>query len=267
MIPLGRPVIYQDTYDASLLFPIPRREQRMALGITDDLPFYGQDAWTLFELSWLNAKGKPMVAMADVAIPCDSVNLIESKSFKLYLNSFNQTIFEDIPAVETVLKRDLSKAAGCDVNVHLYDESHTLPIVQWRGTLLDNLDVVCEEYQVNSHLLKTNPDHIVSKSCYSHLLKSNCLVTGQPDWGSIQVTYTGPDIDEASLLQYLVSYRKHNEFHEHCVERIFMDIMEKCKPTTLTVYARYTRRGGLDINPIRSTSPIKAIKNQRLFRQ
>lgn len=267
--PLGQRSSYIDRYDNSLLFPIPRQPKREAIGIGAQLPFKGYDLWTAFELSWLNPKGKPMVAMADIVINCESTNIIESKSFKLYLNSFNNTVFDSQALVRDTLILDLSRALGLAVDVHLtgamdYAEGG---ISQFDGFYLDELDVDCKEYTVNPSLLSLASGRVQDEQLYSHLLKSNCLVTGQPDWGSIQITYSGPKIDANALLQYLVSFRNHNEFHEQCVERIFMDIQRHCKPDDLTVYARYTRRGGLDINPIRSTASSPPPINARLFRQ
>ena len=266
--PLGQRSSYIDNYDNSLLFPILRQPKREAIGIGASLPFNGYDLWTAFELSWLNAKGKPMVALADIIISCESKCIIESKSFKLYLNSFNNTQFATPEIVRETLTRDLSKAAGLPVDVILFFESSANAVVgHFEGVCLDDLDVECTQYTVNPDLLSISAERAQARQLYSHLLKSNCLVTGQPDWGSVQITYSGPCIDPASLLQYLVSYRNHNEFHEQCVERIFMDIQTHCQPDELTVYARYTRRGGLDINPIRSTNKIVPPENTRLFRQ
>ena len=264
--PLGKRSDYIDRYDKTLLFPILRQPKREAIGIGSMLPFKGFDIWTAFELSWLNDKGKPFVAMADIIIPCESQHIIESKSFKLYLNSFNNSQFTSPKIVEETLTRDLSNAAGLPVTVNLLFDPIG-EISRFTGICLDDLDITCTQYTVNPQLLAVSAGHSQHTKVYSHLLKSNCLVTGQPDWGSIQITYTGPTIDPASLLQYLVSYRNHNEFHEQCVERIFMDIKTHCRPEELTVYARYTRRGGLDINPIRSTHAIFPPVNGRLFRQ
>lgn len=267
--PLGQKSAYQDTYDSTLLFPISRQPARDKIGVSSILPFQGYDIWTAFELSWLNPNGKPMVAMADIIIPCESSYLIESKSFKLYLNSLNNTVFDSPEKVRATLKGDLSEQVKTIVDVKLYaaHHSHQMRVHQFEGMLLDDLDVICSEYQVNPHLLHVLQEHVEEKTVYSHLLKSNCLVTGQPDWGSIQISYSGRKIDESSLLQYIVSYRNHHGFHEHCVERIFMDIKTHCHPKELTVYARYTRRGGLDINPIRCTNNLNAPNNDRLFRQ
>lgn len=252
---LGQSTPYCSQYDASLLFPIPRQEKRDELGFDQDsLPFQGLDIWTAFEVSWLNQKGKPNAVIAEFAFPADSPNLIESKSFKLYLNSFNGTRFENQQQVEELLIKDLSLACGDSVDVLIrgleFDEtlSGVLP-----GENLDALDIAVTDYQVNPGLLTTEGSaEKVSETLNSHLLKSNCLVTGQPDWGSVVIRYEGMQINHENLLKYLISFREHNEFHEQCVERIFTDIIKQCKPDNLTVYARYVRRGGLDINPYRS---------------
>ena len=267
--PLGHQSQYVDKYDNSLLFPIQREGKREEIGIGFSLPFKGYDLWTAFELSWLNPRGKPVVAVADFIIPCESKCIIESKSFKLYLNSFNNSSFESYTEVANLLTLDLSQAVGSPVRVKLYSDKNDAPyhVGSFEGFCLDDLDIACNEYVVKPEILHVTTGHVAKHKVYSHLLKSNCLVTGQPDWGSIQITYTGTTIDHESLLQYLVSYRNHNEFHEQCVERIFMDIQRQCHPEELMVYARYTRRGGLDINPIRSSEALLPPTNTRLFRQ
>lgn len=252
---LGQSTPYCGQYDSSLLFPIPRQEKREELGFDlESIPFQGLDIWTAFEVSWLNLKGKPNAVIAEFAFPADSPNLIESKSFKLYLNSFNGTRFESQQQVEVLLIKDLSLACGDSVDVLIrgldFNES-VIGILP--GENLDNLDIEVTDYQVNPTLLTTEVSvEKVSETLNSHLLKSNCLVTGQPDWGSVVIRYQGTQINHENLLKYFISFREHNEFHEQCVERIFTDIMKQCKPDNLTVYARYVRRGGLDINPYRS---------------
>ena len=273
---LGKTSRYVDHYDASLLFPLPRADKRAELGLGEAMPFFGADIWTAYELSWLNARGKPQLALAHITVPCESPNIIESKSFKLYLNSFNNTVFADEQAVVACLREDLAQAlwrgasAPGSVGVRLlgpewFDRE---PVHELDGLSLDRLDVECRRYTPAPDLLSVLPgDAPVSEVLVSNLLKSNCLVTGQPDWGSVQISYTGDAIDQEGLLQYLVSFRNHNEFHEQCVERIFMDIWTRCKPLKLTVYARYTRRGGLDINPFRTSHPQKLPANIRTARQ
>ena len=273
---LGKASRYVDHYDASLLFPLPRADKRAELGLGQAMPFFGADIWTAYELSWLNARGKPQLALAHITVPCESPNIIESKSFKLYLNSFNNTVFADEQAVVACLREDLAQAlwrgasAPGSVGVRLlgpewFDRE---PVHELDGLSLDRMDVECRRYTPAPDLLSVLPgDAPVSEVLVSNLLKSNCLVTGQPDWGSVQISYTGDAIDQEGLLQYLVSFRNHNEFHEQCVERIFMDIWTRCKPLKLTVYARYTRRGGLDINPFRTSHPQKLPANIRTARQ
>lgn len=267
---LGKSTDYRDTYDAGLLQGVPRSLNRDPLGLhADTLPFHGADIWTLYELSWLNAKGLPQVAVGHVELSHTTVNLVESKSFKLYLNSFNQTRFGSWEDVRHTLERDLSACAQGDVTVSLYrlDEIEGQPIAHFHGTCIDNQDIEIDNYQFNAdYLLNSTGSKSVEETLVSHLLKSNCLITHQPDWGSVQIQYRGPQIDREKLLRYLVSFRHHNEFHEQCVERIFSDILRFCKPESLSVYARYTRRGGLDINPWRSnTDFVPAIG--RLVRQ
>jgi 7-cyano-7-deazaguanine reductase len=277
---LGKASAYVDQYDASLLFPIARAGKRAEIGLTGALPFMGADMWTAFELSWLNLKGKPQVALAHVTVPCDTPNIVESKSFKLYLNSFNNTRLADADAVKTLLRTDLSEAVWRDparsgpppatvgVRLLLPDMFDREPVQELDGLNLDRLDIDCDRYTPAPELLRVLADEPpVNEVLTSRLLKSNCLVTGQPDWGSVQISYSGAPIDQESLLQYLVSFRNHNEFHEQCVERIFMDIWRQCQPTRLAVYARYTRRGGLDINPFRTSYAQALPANIRTARQ
>jgi len=281
---LGKTSAYIDHYDASLLFPIARAGKRAEIGITAAAPFFGADMWTAFELSWLNLRGKPQVALAHFTVPCESRNIIESKSFKLYLNSFNNTPFADAEEVKARLRADLSEAvwrdtsgavatsgtapASIGVKIVLPELFDREPIYELDGLSLDRLDVECSRYTPAPDLLTAQAEEApVSEVLVSNLLKSNCLVTGQPDWGSVQISYSGAPIDQEGLLQYLVSYRNHNEFHEQCVERIFMDIWTRCKPVRLSVYARYTRRGGLDINPFRTSYPQALPGNTRMARQ
>ena len=273
---LGKTSAYIDQYDASLLFPIPRLAKRLEIGVSDTPPFFGADLWTAFELSWLNLRGKPQLALAHFTVPSETPNIIESKSFKLYLNSFNNTRFADAAGVQTRLRADTSEAAwrgapqssSIGVKLLMPDAFDREPVHELDGLSLDRLDVECTRYTPAPDLLRAALDEQpVSEVLTSNLLKSNCLVTGQPDWGSVRISYSGPQIDQEGLLQYLVSYRNHNEFHEQCVERIFMDIWARCKPFKLTVYARYTRRGGLDINPFRTSHPQGLPANVRTARQ
>jgi len=255
---LGKPTEYCSEYNPSLLQAVPRSLNRDGLGIkADNLNFKGEDVWYGYELSWLNSKGKPIVAVAEFRFDCTSPNIVESKSFKLYLNSFNQSKFESWDEVEKRLVHDLSQTSGTQAKVCLFkvDECEALAIAPISATCIDDIDVAIEAYEIDSALLalSNTANNVENKCLISHLLKSNCLITNQPDWASVYITYSGVEIDEASLLRYLISFRQHNEFHEQCVERIFTDIMATCKPDKLSVFARYTRRGGLDINPYRST--------------
>ncbi|MBK0081925.1 NADPH-dependent 7-cyano-7-deazaguanine reductase QueF [Kosakonia cowanii] len=255
---LGKTTDYRDTYDASLLQGVPRSLNRDPLGLkADNLPFHGADIWTLYELSWLNANGLPQVAVGQVELDYASLNLVESKSFKLYLNSFNQTRFASWDEVRSTLQRDLSACAQGAVSVTLYrvDELEGQPVAHFAGLCIDDQDIAIDNYEFDAALLTdAASDDVVEETLVSHLLKSNCLITHQPDWGSVQIQYRGSKIDREKLLRYLVSFRHHNEFHEQCVERIFTDIQRFCQPESLSVYARYTRRGGLDINPWRSNT-------------
>jgi 7-cyano-7-deazaguanine reductase len=273
---LGKTASYPDRYDPGLLFPIPRAPKRAEIGIAAQLPFMGADLWTAYELSWLNLRGKPQVAIAQMVVPCESPNIIESKSLKLYLNSYNNTVFADAAAVLTRLRADLTDAAWRGAVVQssvgvrllvpeLFDRE---PVQELDGLSLDRLDVECRQYTPAPELLRAAAEEPpVTEVLTSRLLKSNCLVTGQPDWGSVQISYSGAPIDQEGLLQYLVSFRNHHEFHEQCVERIFMDIWQRCQPHKLAVYARYTRRGGLDINPFRTSYARALPPNVRTARQ
>ncbi|MHA8115137.1 NADPH-dependent 7-cyano-7-deazaguanine reductase QueF [Kosakonia cowanii] len=255
---LGKTTDYRDTYDASLLQGVPRSLNRDPLGLkAANLPFHGADIWTLYELSWLNANGLPQVAVGQVELDYASLNLVESKSFKLYLNSFNQTRFASWDDVRSTLQRDLSACAQGAVSVTLYrvDELEGEPVARFAGLCIDDQDIAIDNYEFDAALLTDAASgEVVEETLVSHLLKSNCLITHQPDWGSVQIQYRGSQIDREKLLRYLVSFRHHNEFHEQCVERIFTDIQRFCQPESLSVYARYTRRGGLDINPWRSNT-------------
>ena len=252
---LGKASAYVTQYDASVLFPIARAAKRAEIGIGAALPFFGVDIWNAYEVSWLNLRGKPQVAVATFIVPADSPNIIESKSFKLYLNSFNQTRLADTDALVALLKQDISAGFGATVQVRLAlpAEFSKLSMGELDGVSLDRLDLEIDSYTPNPDLLFCTRDTPpIGEKLVSNLLKSNCLVTGQPDWASIQIHYVGAPINQEGLLKYLIGFREHNEFHEQCVERIFVDILQRCVPQKLTVYARYTRRGGLDINPWRS---------------
>jgi 7-cyano-7-deazaguanine reductase len=273
---LGKPVRYADQYDPSLLFPMARAPKRQEIGIAGAPPFFGADLWTAFELSWLNRRGKPQVAIAHFTIPCETPNIVESKSLKLYLGSYNATVFGSAEEVRDRLRADLGEAvwrgapapSSVGVRLLLPDLFDQEPVQELDGLSLDRLDIECSRYTPAPDLLKAAVgEQPVEEVLTSNLLKSNCLVTGQPDWGSVQISYTGPQIEQGGLLQYLVSFRNHNEFHEQCVERIFMDLWRQCRPSRLAVYARYTRRGGLDINPLRTSHPMALPANVRTARQ
>jgi len=270
-LPLGKETIYKNTYDASLLYPIARSNTREALLGKHSLPFEGVDIWTAYEVSWLNDQGKPQLRLAEFTFSHRTINIVESKSFKLYLNSFNQTKFSSENDVKQTMLKDLMKAADGEVNVSLYslDDSSKLNIDTLPGDCIDASDICVEHYHPEASLLLSNGlqnndvsdkkrldkqeiDKAVNHELlYSHLLKTNCPVTNQPDWATIFVEYSGKKILPENLLAYLISFREHQDFHENCVEQIFIDIQQQCQPSSLAVYARYTRRGGLDINPLR----------------
>ena len=271
-LPLGREVAYPRAYDPSLLFPIARSQGREALGLGGGaLPFDGHDRWHAYELSWLDGRGRPVVETATFSVPAESPNLVESKSLKLYLNSLNAARFDSRAEVLARITADLSQAAGATVTV-----AFGLPPVDAGDgaapdapapVSLDALEVACDEYDApNPALLSAAAGDVVEEMLHSALLKSNCPVTGQPDWASIRIAYRGPRIDRDGLLRYLVSFREHAGFHEQCVEQVFVDLLARCRPEALSVEARYTRRGGLDINPWRATpglAPPAAARDPR----
>ena len=271
-VPLGKKVEYKDRYNSDLLVGIPRSIARDIIGLKASLPFYGVDIWNCYEVSWLNKKGKPNARILQLIIPADSENIIESKSLKLYLTSFNGTKFDNDEEVKEIVQKDCSKVAKKDVEVTITElgELQASSVSLFDGKNIDDLDIEITDYEVNGDLLQVSDDSsIVEEILYSNLLKSNCLVTNQPDWASIQIKYRGRKIDHESLLHYIVSFRRHSDFHEQCVEHIFSDIMQKCAPEELTVYAKYTRRGGIDINPYRTSAnlDIANINKTRDIRQ
>ncbi|SET56835.1 NADPH-dependent 7-cyano-7-deazaguanine reductase QueF [Thalassotalea agarivorans] len=261
---LGKTTAYVSEYQPEILQAVPRSLNRDDIDVSNDnLPFKGEDVWYGYELSWLNAKGKPIVAVAEFRFPCESENIVESKSFKLYLNSFNQSRFDSWHAVKDALTKDLSEVAKLPVQVTLFavDDCPALQIGQSTALCIDDLDINIDDFDFNPSLLEgaqAIDGEIRSVSLVSHLLKSNCLITNQPDWASLYIDYQGKEIDNEKLLAYIISFRQHNEFHEQCVERIFCDLQHYFELSSLTVYARYTRRGGLDINPYRSTADLSA---------
>jgi 7-cyano-7-deazaguanine reductase len=254
--PLGKHTVYADRYDPSLLFPIPRQAKRDEIGVEPPIPFHGVDIWNAYELSWLDMHGKPVAAVAEFHVPANSPNIIESKSFKLYLNGFAQEPLANASSLSALLQQDLSRAAGAPVMVYIREPRTAKHLfADLDGESIDALPVAINDYgpPKAEYLHVDAAGAIIEETLVSDLLRSNCPVTGQPDWGSVQIRYRGAPIDREGLLRYLVSFRTHNEFHEQCVERIFVDVMKHCAPEQLSVYARYTRRGGLDINPFRST--------------
>jgi len=267
---LGRKTDYVSDYSAELLRAVPRKLNRDTLEFVVEQPFVGADVWHAYELSWLNSRGKPVVALGRFTFDANSQNIVESKSFKLYLNSYNQTRFECKTAVLGMLERDLGVCCGGDVSVELFSARDDKPfeITELPGICLDDIDIDVSKFELSERLLCLESEgHVVDEVLHSHLLKSNCLITNQPDWASIVIEYRGAKISHESLLRYLISFRMHSEFHEHCVERIFADIRRVCAPTDLSVQALYTRRGGLDINPYRTTlansrSPVRRINRQ-----
>lgn len=259
-IPLGRATQYPASYSPELLFSIPRRENRERLGITGSaLPFRGYDLWRAYEISWLDDKGKPVVATGEFIVPASTPNIIESKSFKLYLNSLNQTRYENSEQVRATLSKDLSKAAGGTVVVQLVPlhQPEGFAISSPPGTCLDSLDVTIDSYQPNLALLQVIAGRVVEETLYSNLFRSNCPVTAQPDWGTAVIQYKGPAIAHESLLRYLVSFREHEGFHEDCTEQVFCDLQKQCQPESLSVMIHFLRRGGLEINPVRSMAPVQ----------
>jgi len=267
-LPLGKQSVYVSTYAPELLRAIPRQSARTALGLDDgQLPFFGEDIWNAYELSWLNNKGKPEVACAEFRFPCESLAIIESKSLKLYLNSLNQSSFDGVDQLLKTLKQDFSDCVGHPVIVNIMQVEYSISAgyKQLTGSCLDQLDVSINEYSPDPALLSQQKPR-VQEQLYSHLLRSLCPVTGQPDWGTLIIEYTGPKINHEGLLKYIIGYREHQEFHENCVERIYRDIAASCDVEQLSVYARYVRRGGLDINPYRCSNREKC-QNVRLNRQ
>jgi len=272
-IPLGEKTAYVDQYDASLLFSINRWPVRSEIGITDPIIFKGWDLWNCYEFSWLNLRGKPELRILEWAVSADSENIVESKSVKLYLNSFHNSRFDNEDEVLKLLNKDLSAAVKAPVSIKMrtLESYQGEPLTGFRGQNIDKYDIEMKEFKLDKSLLELSQGatEVVEKILYSNLLKANCLVTGQPDWGSVQIKYNGLEIDECSILKYLISFRNHNEFAEPAAERIFTDLMNMCKPQNLCVYVRFTRRGGIDINPIRSSQDIAltAIDNSRQARQ
>jgi 7-cyano-7-deazaguanine reductase len=266
--PLGHATGYPDTYDPALLFPVLRAPQRMEIGVAGALPFAGADVWTAFELTWLDPRGKPAVAIASFEVPATSPSIVESKSVKLYLGSFAQSRFADADSVSAVVVRDLSAAVGAPVTLALIAPAafHRVRIAELPGECLDDAPIATDCYEVDPALLAA-AGPAGAETLRTDLFRSVCPITGQPDYASVAIAYRGPRIDRAALLRYLVSYRKHPGFHEHCVERIFVDVAAACRCETLTVHARFTRRGGIDINPFRTNAGLPVPAPVRAPRQ
>lgn len=266
--PLGHATDYPDTYDASLLFAVARAPQREELGIRGRLPFTGADVWTAFEHTWLEPSGKPRIAIATLTVPVTSPSIVESKSVKLYLGSFAQSRFADDEAVRGTIARDIGTAAGAPIDVALLPRAAfaSQAVAELPGESVDDEPVVVDRYEVDPSLLLAGGP-AASETLRTDLFRSVCPVTGQPDYASIAVTYRGPRIDRAGLLRYFVSYRRHAGFHEHCAERIFVDLAARCRCEALTVHARFTRRGGVDINPFRTNAGAPVPANVRTPRQ
>ncbi len=255
--PLGLSTSYSNKYEPDLLFAIPRQDNRKSLGLSSErLPFSGYDVWRAYELSWLNSRGKPVAAIGEFIVPCESKNIVESKSLKLYLNSMNQTQFSDITFVEQLIKGDLSRIVNADVNVRLIPVARhrALDVAEPEGICIDHADIEISSYQPSPHSLLSSRRKIVSETLYSELFRSNCPVTSQPDWGTVVISYRGSAIDRAGLLAYLVSYRLHEGFHEDCTEQIYLDIIARCTVESLRVSINFLRRGGIEINPVRLSS-------------
>lgn len=266
--PLGHATDYPDTYDASLLFAVARAPRRADIGIVGVLPFTGADVWTAYEHTWLDLGGKPVVAMVTLTVPVTSPSIVESKSVKLYLGSYAQSRFASAADVAARVERDLASATGSPVTVALVPQQDfgTARIAQPAGESIDEIEVEVDRYAVDPALLHAGRDD-VRETLRSDLFRSVCPVTGQPDYASLSIAYAGPRIDRAGLLRYLISYRLHAGFHEHCVERIFTDLVARCACRELTVVARFTRRGGLDINPFRTNAHVAVPPNVRTPRQ
>lgn len=267
-LPLGRDTDHPQKYAPEVLHAIPRADGRGPLGLSGDLPFRGMDIWNAWELTWLEEGDRPAVATAEIQVPADSPNIVESKSFKLYLNSFSMSRFSSPAEVAATIAEDLGACIGSEAAVHVHPVTRTEArgVSRLAGRCLDSLPVHCSDWKVNADLLQADPQTLVEEDLHTHLLRSLCPVTSQPDIGSLQISYRGPKIDHAGLLRYIVSYRQHSDFHETCVESMFVDIMSRCRPEHLSLHARYQRRGGLDINPFRSSSTGKP-PNLRLWRQ
>ncbi len=249
---LGKDVNYEEFYNPNLLQAISRVNQRKSLGLEfDGIDMYGVDIWNNYECSWINNRGKPNVGIIRITYPSNSINIIESKSMKLYFMSFNNTVIDNSNQLINIISKDISSLVSARVDVDFISVDTPVQLQSLPGTNIDYLDVVCESYLPNSDLLFSHDEFIIEE-LNSNLLKSNCKITKQPDWASIYIKYSGNKINHENLLKYIISYRNFNDFHEQCIEKIYLDIMSKCKPKELTIFAKYTRRGGIDISPYRT---------------
>lgn len=270
---LGQSTDYPTSYCPDILYPISRQLGRESLALPAEQLSLGVDFWHCFEVSWLDNNHISQVAMLRLSIAANSPLIIESKSLKLYLNSLNFTIFDCQDSVLATIRRDLSACLQTQVEISLFElnQPDSLPIDKPDGVCIDKAcqnKKIALSTQVDSGLLGMPSDgQMVKQSYYSHLLRSNCPVTNQPDWGTVQIDIESPLIDCANLLAYLLSYRQHNGFHEQCVEQIFCDLTCAFRPKTLMVRAWYTRRGGIDINPVRVSDLSLLPKPSRLIRQ
>jgi len=269
--PLGKATDYPDRYDASLLFAVPRAPQRAALGIEGNLPFFGCDVWNAYEITWLDLQGRPRLAIGEFRVRAESPAMIESKSLKLYLGSFAQEPLASATALRERIAADLSRVCDDEVAVALtpsvtFEAAVPQRVASTRSESIDETDVTIEASHPDPALL-AHAEVPIDESLSSSLFRSTCPVTGQPDYADVFIRYRGPRIDRASLLRYLVSFRRHAAFHEACVERIFVDIANRCRPERLSVYARFMRRGGIDINPFRSNFEQASPDNIRTQRQ
>ena len=251
---LGRHTPVLQKYAPQILYPIARHLARQNLGLSEALPFQGVDLWHAYELSWLDKSGKPVVRVGRFSVPATSPNIVESKSFKLYLNSLNNSQFSCDEDARGTITTDISAVAGADVTLRLYAaDDPALAGATLQGECLDECTIEPWRGEPDAMQLEVQPGNVVEEVLYSHLLRSLCPVTGQPDWATVWLHYRGAAIMHGSLLQYIVAYREHQEFHEQCLERMFTDISMRCDVDFLHIQAFYTRRGGLDISPFRST--------------
>ncbi len=258
---LGKKTDYPSKYNPTLLFTVKRERFKT--------PFYGFDLWRAYELSWLDAHGKPHTGILELMYPSDTRRIIESKSLKLYLVSLNYARFGSTEEVRNTIQHDLEQALNPQwIKLTIFKEKDFARQSEIQGICLDEMDVEINHYTRMPELLRLANGH-AEETAYSHLLRSACPITGQPDWATVIIKYRGQAIDHASLLRYLISFRDHKGFSENCCEQIFVDISEKCKPDYLLVTARYTRRGGIDINPVRCSEEIDPdnLENWRMVRQ